>query len=82
MLPGNMERNLFCRYALRSVGGDIENLPAPPKDWVAPNSFLYKNDNRENSDDDHLPSDDSDDDSEIVISSDNEELEESDNDSG
>ena len=55
-----MAINLFFKYALRSVGGNIEYLATSSMEWVAPNSCLNKIDNMKNSYDDHVPSDDSD----------------------
>ena len=76
-LGGPLEiTGLLLKYALRSVGGNIEKLAAPPMELVAPNLCLYKIDNIENSYDDNVPSDDSDYDSDIEVSSDDEEPEE------
>ena len=58
------------------MGGNIENLAAPPLELVPPNLCLYEIDNIENSYDDNVPSDDSDNDSDIEVSSDDEEPEE------
>ena len=37
-----MAINLFFKYALRSVGGNIEYLATSSMEWVAPNSCLMK----------------------------------------
>ena len=66
----------MLKYPLRSVGGNIENLAAPPMELVPPNLCLYEIDNIENSYDDNVPSDDSDNDNDIEVSSDDEEPEE------
>ena len=58
------------------MGGNIENLAAPPMELVPPNLCLYEIDNIENSYDDNVPSDDSDNDIDIEVSSDDEEPEE------
>ena len=41
---------MLLKYALRSVGGNIENRAAPPMELVAPNLCLYIIENIENSD--------------------------------
>ena len=68
----------MLKYPLRSLGGNIENLAAPPLELVPPNLCLYEIDDIENSYDDNVPSDDSDNDtdSDIEVSSDDEEPEE------